>query len=146
MRFQGGKRLPWNVVYVFGSFLAQNSTVKNVFLRTKSIDITTSLSHRILQNVVKCLAVAILSVCLFLEVSRFNADTTGADCNRSEGKASVSWHGHQKKHRSNALCSHGVGLNNRFSRYRYQWCKYEWSIASKGSKGMQWHHDVASII
>lgn len=39
---------------------------------------------------------AILSVCLFLEVSRFNADTTGADCNRSEGKASVSWHSHQK--------------------------------------------------
>ena len=30
---------------------------------------------------------AALSVCPFLEVSRFNADTTGADCNRSEGKA-----------------------------------------------------------
>lgn len=82
------------MVYVFESFLVQNSSVKNVFLRTKSIDITASLSHRILQDVVKCLAVAILSVCLFLEVSRFNADTTGADCNRSEGKASVSRHGH----------------------------------------------------
>ena len=60
---------------------------------------------------------------------------------RGQGKCFVARP--SKKHGSNALCSHGVWLNNRFSRYRYQWCKYEWSIASKG---MQWYHDVASIL